>query len=78
MAERMDSIEAMLYNMKASLKAIQPRSQQIKLSMSDTSSTVIRPDKGKAPAKPDASMPVDNTTVISKPEPEFFALTLGE
>ncbi|VCU39047.1 Bgt-51280 [Blumeria graminis f. sp. tritici] len=57
----MDRIEAMLYDMKASLKAIQPRSQQIKLSMSDTS------DPTKERPRQNQTHPCRLTTQLSSP-----------
>ncbi|VDB84225.1 Bgt-20623 [Blumeria graminis f. sp. tritici] len=78
MAERMDRIEITMYEIKTSLKAIQPRNQSGKLAMSEASNLTTRPEKGKAPARPDTYPPVDSTNVTSKPEPDSIVLTPGE
>ncbi|CAD6501564.1 BgTH12-01815 [Blumeria graminis f. sp. triticale] len=78
MAERMDRIEITMYEIKTSLKAIQPINQPGKLAMSEASNSATRPEKGKAPARPDTYPPVDSTNVTSKPEPDSIALTPGE
>ncbi|CAD6505448.1 BgTH12-00939 [Blumeria graminis f. sp. triticale] len=78
MAERMDRIEITMYEIKTSLKAIQPRNQPGKLAMSEAFNSATRPEKGKAPARPDTYPPVDSTNVTSKLEPDSIALTPGE
>ncbi|CAD6505270.1 BgTH12-00762, partial [Blumeria graminis f. sp. triticale] len=76
--ERMDRMEITMYEIKTSLKVIKPRNQPSKLAVSESSNPVIRPGKGKAPARLDIYTPVESKNVISKPEPDFFALTPGE
>ncbi|CAD6501629.1 BgTH12-01879, partial [Blumeria graminis f. sp. triticale] len=63
-AKRMDRIEITMYEIKTSLKAIQPRNQPGKLAMSEASILATRPEKGKAPARPDTYPPV-NSVVLS-------------